>query len=166
MDARGFVAVFIIFLLSSGGCIMGSSKKEAAPLKYIEPCHIAHKGLQIRVGGSELDPVSMKKYIFPVFVDEFNVPAARDMRETFKMDCYWGKNKGENRDLYYCGGRYRAPVMDESRVIKFHMWKVWKIGFGVEKHDIGTWIDSSGKIHNEDAVYYLTVNEVSEKCHL
>jgi hypothetical protein len=160
---RIFVFLVIALLLISGGCIT-SKKKKTEKRVYVKPCNVASKGLQIRIGSNELNTKSMREHVIKVFVDDFDSPSGGDMLKTLTVDCYWGSKVGENRDLYYCSGKYKAPQMDEARIIKQHVWKNYKIGFSVEKHDIGTWVDSSGKIHKEEAVYYLQVKDVRATC--
>jgi len=146
------------------GCL--TTTKPAPPSKvYVTPCNVAGTGVQIKVSGT-LDSKTVQPALTSVFVDDFKAAGAEAMLKTLTANCYWAINKNENKDYYYCAGKYKAPDLDESRVIKRLLWKEYKIGFSEEHNAVGTWVDSLGKVHNEGTVYYLTVRSVDAKCYL
>ena len=159
-----FLVIVISLLILLSACITSSSNKKAPKVVYVTPCNVAGKGVQIRIDANKLETKNLKDDLYILFVDNFNSPAGEAMKQSFSVECYWGNKVGERRDLYYCAGLYNAPELDETQVIKRHIWKDFKIGFSVEEHNVGTWVDSSGKVHNEGSVFYLTVKTVDAKC--
>ena len=165
MELRSFTLFLVLTLLMSG-CISRKSTGPA-PLTYVTPCNIAALGSEIRVNSDSLNTVAIKDSLEMVFVDNFNHPAAGEtMRKSYVLNCYWGNLVGEKRDYYYCAGRYNAPELDDNQVIQRFVWKNFKIGFTVEEHNVGTWRDSAGVMHNEGSVYYLSVRSVDGTCYL
>jgi hypothetical protein len=160
------VAVALVFVLCTEGCMSSKPANQAPPTVYVTPCNVAGKGIQIRVNGDALSAELIKPELEMVFVDNFKSPAAEDMRKTYTLNCYYGGNVDERRDYYYCAGKYMAPELDENQVIKRWIWKDFKIGFSFEVHDVGSWVDSNGKIHNEGSVYYLTTRTVDASCYV
>jgi hypothetical protein len=149
-----------------GGCIAaGPSKPAEKPKVYVTPCNIAGVGVQVRVN-DKLTVENIKPALESAFVDDFQSPAGSYLRETYTLKCYWGNNVDERRDYYYCVGKYKAPDLDENKVIKRFIWKDFKVGFTVEEHNIGSWVDSAGEIHNEGSVYYLVIKTVDGSCYL
>lgn len=167
MGFKSKLVVFLAVALLFSGCIGGrGSKQVEKPRVYVTPCNVAGKGVQIRVSAEELSTTAVKPELEGIFVDDFTSPAAEGMRKSMEVDCYWGNNVGERRDYYYCKGKYQAPELDENRVIKRFLWKDFKIGFSIEEHNVGSWIDSSGRTHKEGSVYYLTVRTVDAQCYV
>jgi|GEM_PF-1020627 len=170
MCSRKSLALLVIIvsvILLTSGCMSSKKKTAVAKKVYVNPCNVAGKGVQVSVRGDSLVTDTVKPELQMVFVDNFNHPAAGEtMKLSYELDCYWGNKVGEKRDYYYCAGQYNAPELDEGGVIKRFMYKEFKLGFSVEEHNVGTWVDSAGNIHNEGAVYYLTVREVNAKCYL
>ena len=131
------------------------------------PCNIAGTGVQIRVNSDSLEKSNIQDDLKIAFVDNFNHPAAgQTMQLSYVLNCYWGNKVGEKRDYYYCAGKYNAPEMDEAGVIKRFLWKEFKLGFTVEEHNVGIWVDSAGKIHNEGSVFYLTIRDITSSCYV
>jgi hypothetical protein len=160
------VAIALAMLVLVSGCFTQAPTKSAPPKVYVKPCNVASKGVQVRVNSDQLDTVSMKPQLQSIFVDNFNSPAAKEMLSTYTLNCYWGNNVGEKRDYYYCSGKYKAPELDETQTISRFLWKDFKVGFAVEEHNIGAWVDSGGKVHNEGTVYYLTTKTVDAECYI
>jgi hypothetical protein len=162
MRFASFVIIMLAAVTLTCGCL--TTDKPAAPAKvYVTPCNLAGKGVQVHVSGT-LESRTVKPALEPIFVDDFTAPGAEAMRKTYTVDCYWANNANENKDYYYCSGKYKAPDLDENRVIKRFLLKEFKIGFSEEHTTVGSWVDSSGKVHNEGTVYYLTVRTVDAKC--
>ena len=162
MRAAGKFAVLALCLVVAG-CLSSSSKPAPPPAVYVTPCNVIGKGIQVRIPG-ELKPDNIKLPLQEVLVDNFKSPAAIGMRASFQLECSWGYKVGERRDLYYCTGRYKAPELDENQVIKRWIWKEFKLGFSVEAHDIGSWVDSRGNIQPGGKVNYITTKTVDATC--
>ncbi len=166
MDYRRIIVILILITISSTGCIFGSKKEEPPPKVYVNPCVTTYKGVQVRVDGGILHENYLKHPISVVLVDDFESPSAKALYDQFYLICWWGANIGENRDYYYCWGRYVAPQMDDGRVIKQWVWKEFKLGFDVEEHHVGEWTDPLGRVHPEQKVNYLTIKEIWAQCYL
>jgi hypothetical protein len=166
MTRKGVYVVVLVVIVLFAGCMNSRPANTPPPKVYVKPCNIASKGVQIRVNAEKLDTVSVKPELLPIFVDNFNSPAATDMLATYEVNCYYGGNIGERRDYYYCAGKYKAPELDESQTISRFLWKEFKVGFSVEEHNIGAWVDSTGKVHNEGTVFYLTTKTVDAECYV
>ena len=164
MNLRIFCVIALLVIPS--GC-MTSTAKVAPVVVPITPCNTANIGLQIRIKADALTNKSgpiVKPELEMAFVDNFKSPAAEDMRKSYVLTCYWGNKVGQKRGYYYCDGRYRAPDLDENQVIRRFILKSFSIGFTVEEHNVGSWTDSSGKVHNEGSVFYLTTKTVDSRC--
>jgi hypothetical protein len=160
------LVIVLLICVIFAGCLMG--KKEAPPTPpkvYVTPCNVAGKGVQVRVSG-DLNTNTVKPELEQAFVDDFKSPAATEMRATYTLNCYWGQKVGERRDYYYCAGKYKAPELDEERVIRRFVWKDFKIGFSEEHTNVGSWVDHLGKVHNEGTIYYLTIKTVEATCYV
>ncbi|MFH1055813.1 MAG: hypothetical protein V1744_06960 [Candidatus Altiarchaeota archaeon] len=166
MRFRVAVAFAVALVVLLAGCISSSNKNAPPPKVYVTPCNIASKGVQVKVNSETLNALAIKPELEIVFVDNFKSPAAESIKRTYELNCYWGNNVGENREYYYCAGKYKAPDLDESQIIKRFLWKEFKFGFSVEEHNVGSWVDTTGKTHVEGSVYYLTVKTVDGKCYL
>ncbi|MBD3416125.1 MAG: hypothetical protein GF416_03190 [Candidatus Altiarchaeales archaeon] len=151
--------------MSAGACI-GKKKAKTKPRVYVTPCNVASKGIQIRLSSDYLDAKLIKPELENAFLDDFSSPSSSKMSASHTIDCYWGKNVGERREYYYCAGYYMAPELDARGVIQRHLWREYKVGFKVEEHNIGSWVDSSGTLHDEGNVYYLTIKETEAKCYV
>ncbi|MBD3260948.1 MAG: hypothetical protein GF334_04600 [Candidatus Altiarchaeales archaeon] len=160
---RIILATFIISTTVFLGCIGGGSQPKQ-PTTRVTPCDIITKGVQLTFRASALTADEVKPRLAPYFVDDFQSPASQDIKESYEMQCRWGRKEGEKREHYYCFGKYRAPALNDEGVIQFYVWKHYKIGFEVEKQEIGVWVDSKGKEHRQDAFYTLIVKEVLESC--
>jgi hypothetical protein len=161
------VSMVLVLSCISAGCITNANNKNKEPPKvYVTPCNVASKGMQIRITGSSLDALIIKPELEAVFVDNFKSPAGANMRLTYELDCYWGNKVGERRDYYYCAGKYKAPELDETQTITRFLWKDFKIGFSVEEHNVGKWVDTAGKVHDEGSVYYLMTRTVDGTCYI
>ncbi|HHQ45450.1 MAG TPA: hypothetical protein ENN13_04875 [Candidatus Altiarchaeales archaeon] len=158
--------VLLVLLIVFSGCIGGGDKPAEQPKVYVTPCPVINTGVQIRVVGTALDPKQIRTELMPHFVDNFNALGAEDMKSSYAIVCYWGRKKGERVDYYYCGGEYKAPETSLSGVINRWLLKEFKVGFEVDEHQVGTWVDASGKKHIEESFYYLTIREVVTQCSL
>ncbi len=160
----GIFLVLLVSIALISGC-MSSSSNTPPPRVYVTPCNVASKEVQLRTGG-DLRMETLKEGMKSIFLDDFNSPSGAVMSKDYTLNCYWGNNVGENRDYYYCTGKYKAPELDESRVIRRFVWKQFKIGFKVEQHDVGVWLDSSGVLHQQGTAYYLTTKTVDARCYV
>jgi len=164
-DWRAKLAVIFVVSLALSGCIMGSRGGGAEkPRVYVTPCNVVAKGVQIRVRGDTLTAEAIKPQMESIFVDDFTSPSASTIKDTYKLACYWGQRVGQRRDYYYCDGQYKAPELDDKRVINRWLLKSFTVGFSVDEHNVGTWVDASGKIHEEGSFYYMSVREVTTQC--
>jgi hypothetical protein len=160
------IAIALVVLVIVTGCMNTKPASGPPPRVNVNPCSVASKGVQVRINSDKLDSATVKPELQPIFVDNFKSPAATDMLTTYELNCYWGNKVGEKRDYYYCAGKYKAPELDETQTISRFLWKEFKVGFSVEQHDIGAWVDSSGKVHNEGTVFYLTTKTVDANCYV
>jgi hypothetical protein len=163
MNVSMAVLVVSVAVLLSAGCIMAVNNAPPPRVK-VEPCTIASTGMQVRVSG--LETTKLKKELQSIYVDDFASPSAKTMVDSYTLKCDWGNSVGERRDYYYCKGSYKAPDLDENRVIRRWVMKEFKIGFDVEEHDVGSWVDSTGAVHNEGNYYYLTSKSAQVTCYL
>ena len=148
----------------ASGCI-NRGTQEAPPPVYITPCNVIGEDILIESVGNELGPGIIKNPLSKAFVDDLLSEQARDSLASYTLTCWWGKNVGEKRDLYYCGGAYTAPELSDERVIKRYVRKNFKIGFGVEERPPSTWT-LDGAEYAESGRYYLTVRSVEAVCTL
>lgn len=161
------ISAFLLLIGASCGCLRTSRMQQEPPKEYVTPCILVPEGIQLRVSGKGLGASSIKPQLENVFVDNFNHPAAgQGMKASHSMNCYWGNKVGEKRDYYYCAGKYNAPELDAGGIIQRFLWKEYKVGFTVEEHNIGQWVDSSGKTRQGGSVYYLTIKDAKPSCYL
>lgn len=158
--------IFVIFVLVSTGCIRRKKTTQEKPKVYVEPCTISTIGVKVRINADKLIANDIKDDLEFIYTDNFNLPGAENIRKTYTLACYWGRNVDEKPDRYYCLGKYRAPELDETNTIKRIIWKEFKIGFDVDTHEIKQWVDDEGVTHKSDTVHYLTVAETYPKCYL
>jgi len=163
MDYRVLLALFVSLVLITG--CMTSGTKTPPPKVYVTPCNVASKEVQLRVSG-ELNKDLLKEQLKSIYLDDFYSPSGTGMNKDYGVNCYWGNYVGESRDYYYCAGKYKAPELDETRVIRRFIWKEFKIGFKVEQHDVGIWVDSAGVLHQQGTAYYLTTKTVEAYCYV
>ncbi len=174
MRVNAVFCVLVVVVLVSSGCLRpkASNSCEATgtcpqPTRvYVEPCNLANMGLTIRVDSDVLNAQAIKGSMEAVFVDDFNTPSGAYARNSYTLDCYWGRNVDEKMDRYYCVGRYKAPESDETKTIKRHVWKEFKIGMDVETHNLGSRVDGRGVRQGDDLVHFLTVKSVDGKCYI
>jgi hypothetical protein len=165
----GISAVIIVLILTSSGCMNQPTTPVVAPKVVITPCNTANTGIQVRIKADKLDNKTsaiIKPELVIVFVDNFKSAASADMLASYALNCYWGSKIGQRRDYYYCDGKYKAPDLDENQIIRRYIWKQFTIGFAIEEHNVGSWTDSSGKVHNEGSIFYLTTKSVTSNCYL
>jgi len=122
--------IIISLAVVLSGCMGGKKDITQKAPTPVTPCIVISPDLPLRIAG--LDAEDIKDPLSELFVDDFKSPAAADMMKSYELNCWWGKNVGEKREYYYCGGKYRAPELDVSGNIKRHVDKNFKIGFLVE----------------------------------
>jgi hypothetical protein len=165
MAVRMAPLVLVLAIIFVSGCIISSGKPPPPPKVYVTPCNVASTEVQVRVSGS-LTTKDVTPVLHEVFVDDFTSASSTDIGKSLSVNCAWGALVGEKRDYYYCSGKYKAPELNENRVIKRFVWKEYKLGFKVEEHNVGAWVDTGGNLHQEGNMYYLTVKSVEAKCYV
>jgi hypothetical protein len=164
--AKGITSfVLVLALLSVSGCVLSNGPAPPPPKVYVTPCNVASNEVQIRVSGA-LTTANVQPVLHEIFVDDFTSASSTDIGKSLTVNCAWGSLVGEKRDYFYCSGQYKAPELNENRVIKRFIWKDFKVGFRVEEHNVGAWVDSGGNIHQEGDMYYLTVKSVDATCYV
>lgn len=159
MKSKVLVSLVIILLLT--GCIRKSEK--APPKVYVTPCTVIGEDILLMAKGEKLGPDIIKSPLASAFVDDLLSVQAKGAWDSYNLNCWWGKNVGEQRDLYYCGGSYVVPEVNEENVITRYLLKEFKIGFEISEHPATTWREG-GKEYAEGPFYYLTVKSVSATC--
>jgi len=156
-----------VLLLLSLGCIGGGDdEKKKNTKQFVEPCPVINTGIRIRIVGQELDTKEIKEKLASNFVNDLTAKWAQERaKETYKLECYWGKKKGQRKSFYYCEGEYMAPELTDEGVIKRQLMKQFQIGFDVEEHEVGSWSEG-GKKHERESYYYLTVKDVKTRCYV
>lgn len=148
----------LIIILIVAGCV--GKKEESTPKAYITPCNVIGEDILIQAEGTTLGSTIVKQPLAGAFVDDLLSGQASNVYDTYSIDCWWGKNVGEQKGLYYCGGSYVTPELDLENVIKRYVKKEFKVGFNIEEHSTGA--DTSDK---EQFVYFLTVRSASSTCY-
>jgi hypothetical protein len=152
----------ILVLTLAAGCMGGG--QPAQPTTFVTPCHIIGTGIVFRVNGTPLSTKIVSEPLSHMFVDDITSDRAAAVRNLYGISCYWGSNVGEVKEYYYCNGSYVAPEINEQGMIARNLRKDFKIGFSVEEYKGETWTDMSGRVHNEDTYYDLTVSSVEPQC--
>ena len=164
---KKLLAISLIFsLVFISGCIGGGGDDKKQKRVYVTPCNVINQGIQLRIVGQTLNSKEIEKEIASAFVDDLDAGWADEWRKTLRMKCYWGRKSGQNNEYYYCDGIYKIPELNAEGLIKRQIYKTFTVGFQVEKQEIGTWVDLSGKKHSEGSYYYLTVKEVKTSCYV
>ena len=161
---RVLLVVFVVFIIISSAACIGRGKKEAATSKnYVTPCNVVGEKVLIKAEGDKLGAGIIKRPLAEAFVDDLLSVQAQDAWSSYTLECWWAKNIGETRGLYYCGGSYIVPDLDERGVITRYIRKNLKIGFEVESRK-GVSFVIQGRTHKEPAYYLLTVKEIKASC--
>ncbi len=161
-----FTLIVIVLLVMTffAGCIKTTSPPPPPPV-YVTPCNVIGEQIKLKAVGETLGPDIIKMPLAEAFVDDLLSTQSADSMSTYSLSCWWGKNVGEQRTLYYCGGSYVAPELDQNKVIKRYVKKEFKVGFETEFHEAVTF-PIAGKSHTEPAYYFLTVKSVEATCTL
>lgn len=161
MRYKETIAVFIVLLVFSSGCIK-KSQKVAPILTYVTPCNVIGDSIIIEAIGDTLGPSAVSAPLSKAFVDDLT-DSRTNIQSTYSLDCWWGKNVGETSDLYYCSGSYTAPELSSDNIIERYIRKEFKIGFGVEERPGSSW-NVDGVSYSESNRFYLTVKSVQATC--
>lgn len=164
MDSLYKSLALIAAVLLASGCL-GRGAQEAPPPVYITPCNVIGENILIEAVGNTLGADIIKNPLSKAFVDDLLSEQAKDALASYTLTCWWGKNVGEKRDLYYCSGSYTAPELSDEKVIKRYVRKNFKVGFEVEERPPTTWT-LDGTEYAESGFYYLTVRSVEAVCTL
>ena len=156
------VALLVFIVVSSSACI-GRKKEQAAPAEYITPCNVIGEKVLVKAEGSVIGADIIKGPLAEALVDDILSKQAQDSWNTYTLTCWWAKNIGEKRGLYYCGGSYVVPDLDEKGVIRRYIRKNFKVGFEVDSRQ-GVSFVIRGKTHQEPPYHLLTVKEISARC--
>lgn len=159
--SRLVVVGFLLVLVASTGCIMGSD--EPPPPTYVTPCNVIDEETKIKVP-DELNWKNIQEPLSQVLLDDLVSPSAVRAKQTYRGQCRYGTKPGEVKEYYYCFGSYEAPDLDETGTITRYLLKKFTVGFEVEEHPGETWIDLNGKKHYEAPYYLLTVKRVDTTC--
>ncbi|VVB54335.1 Uncharacterised protein [uncultured archaeon] len=154
----------ITCIVTIAGCMDDGSSGTQTQRSKVTPCNIITQNIEIKIDGNTLNTETIKGPLSLSFVDDFNGPSKDVLSSKYLVECYWAKNIGERKDLYYCTGSYQAPDVDDRNIIKRYLDKNFKIGFAVEKHEGGTWVDYEGKSRTEQPFSVLTVREITATC--
>lgn len=150
--------VFLAVVVLLSGCV--GKKETPKPKEYITPCNVIGEDILLQAEGTSLSSDIIKKPLAEAFVDDVVSGQTSDAWNSYALECWWGKNVGEQKDFYYCGGSYRSPEVDSENVITRYVLKEFKVGFSVEEHSITSKAAEGNVKHN----YFLTVRGVSSMC--
>lgn len=152
----------IILVVSLVGCLSGGDTKPT--YTYVTPCNVIGKGILLRTNGSSLNTDIVKGPLAGYFVDDLTSEKAASYKGSYGLSCGWGSYVGEVKSNYYCNGSYLAPEVNDQGVIVRRLRKYFKIGFSIEEFKGESWVDMSGRVHNEESYFDLTVASVDAWC--
>jgi len=161
--SSGVKVVFVLFLVVSSSACIGKKKTQAAPSRYVTPCNVIGERVLVKADGSSISAGIIQSPLAQAFVDDILSQQAKDAWKSYTLSCWWAKNIGEKRGLYYCSGSYIVPDLDEKGIIRRYIQKNFKIGFDVESR-AGVSFVIHGRTHTESPYFLLTVKEISANC--
>ncbi|MCX6695455.1 MAG: hypothetical protein NTU61_04090 [Candidatus Altiarchaeota archaeon] len=167
---------YLVLLLLAGmvfvsGCLPGipgsrqQTTQTTQPKVYVTPCRILENNTMLMVTSNGINEKQVGAALVDYYPDDFSTPGV-NINSTYSMKCHWAYKVGETERRLYCDGKYKAPEFDEFKVIKRYVWKEFTIGFNVEEHVLGTWVEESGVKHENERVYYLRVSELKSTCYV